>query len=506
MVKHIYALIPMVKRMKDKIIKLLITTLFVFLPIIDMLRKTQVKNIEFLNISIIELLNLLLIGITFILTIRKIKKKHIKYLALYFLIILVYGIFHINNTYDFNLDLLPNATHNLITESYYITRVYILPLLLMIVLFENKRIFNRKYYINIMKYLIILISGQIVLLNLCRFSYSSYASDNPSLLINTSSFIDVFTHTGDYKDLLTVGLFSSTNQISIILFMLLPINIYNLYLEPRIKNCLYVILQCISMIIIGTKVAALGMFLVLIITISMYFFFVILKKEIHQKKYTYLHLASIVMVLPVFLISPFAKLYTEEINKTGFKNDLSKEYIQETRAKLDETLTNEEYVKIILDNPQVFKISPSFYRMYPVENDIEFWLSIAKRDRRINNNYRIIKQDIMSRIMEVNNNPKDKYLGLGYTIGVMDMEKDYVYQYYLFGIVGLVLLIGVYIFIYIYNILKIFNKNYFNYNFCINLVPPFLGLVACYFSGHLFGWVTPMIVLATTLCLGRVNE
>ena len=99
----------------------------------------------------------------------------------------------------------------------------------------------------------------------------------------------------------------------------------------------------------------------------------------------------------------------------------------------------------------------------------------------------------MQRIMHQNNNKYDKLLGMGYTIGTMDMEKDYVYQYYLFGGVGLFLLIGVYIFFYIYNILKIFKKSYFNYNFCITLIPPFLGLVACYFSGHLFGWVSPMI-------------
>ena len=490
----------------DEIIKILITSLFIFLPIIDMLRATPVKDIELFGIAIIELLNLLLISISFILTIPKIKKKHLKYLSIYFLAIIIYGIFHVINTYSFNTILVPESTHNFIVESYYIIRVYILPLLLMIILFENKKKFNRKYYLNIMKYLVIMISGQIVILNLCRFSYSSYAEGASSYLINKTNFIDVFNYTDDYKNLLTVGLFESTNQISIILFMLLSINIYNLYLQPKIKNLLLVVLQCVSMIIIGTKVAALGSILVLVATIIMYYFFVILKREKLELKYSLMHITSIIIVSIIFFISPFTRLYTEEIPGTGFKNDLPKEEIQTIRNKIDEDLSNEEITKILIENPKVFKISPMFYQMYPVENDTEFWLTIAKRDRKINNNYRTIKNDIMRRIMEQNDNKLDKLLGMGYTIRTMDMEKDYVYQYYLFGIIGLILLIGVYIFFYIYNILKIFKKSYFNYTFCINLIPPFLGLVACYFSGHLFGWVSPMIILATTLCIERVNE
>jgi len=504
----------MINKLKEKIkiintdivIKRLITILFIFLPIIDMLRATPIKDVELFGIAIIELLNLLLIGISFVLTIPKIRKKHLKYLFIYFILILFYGVFHVINTYSFNLDLVPEATHNFITESYYIIRVYILPLLLMIILFENKKILNRNYYLNIMKYLVIVISGQILLLNICRFSYGSYAFGDESYLINTSSFIDVFNYNGDYKNLFTIGLFSSTNQISIILFMLLSINIYNLYLNPKIKNILLVILQCVSMIIIGTKVAALGSLLILIATLLMYYFFVLLKREKHNFKYSIMHILSIILVASIFFISPFFRFYTEKIPGTGFKDDLSVEEIQTIRDKIDEELTDEEITKILLENPKVFKISPMFYEMYPVENDIDFWLNIAKRDRKINNDYRIIKNDIMKRIVERNDNKLDKFLGIGYTVGTMDMEKDYVYQYYLFGIIGLILLIGVYIFFYIYNILKIFKKSYFNYNFCINLVPPFLGLVACYLSGHLFGWVSPMMILATMLCIGRVNE
>lgn len=491
---------------KDKIIKILITALFIFLPIIDMLRTTIIEDIEMFGISIIELLNFLLIGISFILTIPKIKKKHKKYLSIYFILIFIYGIFHIINTYKFNLSLVPDATHNFIVEAYYIIRVYILPLLLMIILFENKKMFNRKYYLNIVKYLVIMISGQIVILNLFRFSYSSYTTSTTQLVINKTSIIDVFDYKGDYKQLFTKGLFPSANQLSIILFMLLSINIYNLYIQPKIKNAILVIIQCISMIIVGTKVAAAGSIAVLIISLIMYYFFIILKKEKHNKKYSILHISTIIISIIFLIISPFSKVYIEKKQATSFENDLESSKIEDIQNKLEKEPTNEEIKKLLIENPQVFKISPTFYEMYPIENDIEFWLTIAKRERKLNNDYRIIKKDIVKRVVEKNNNKLDKFLGVGYTINIMDMERDYVYQYYLFGIIGIILLIGVYIFFYIYNILKIFKKSYFNYNFCITLIPPFIGLIACYFSGHLFGWVTPMLILATSLCIGRVNE
>lgn len=491
---------------KNKIIKFLITTMFILLPIIDMLRATKIKNIEIFNIAIIELINLLLIGISFLLTVSKIKKKHLKYLFVYFLLIILYAIFHIINTYKFDTTILTDATHNYIIEFYYIIRVYILPLLLMIVLFENKKIFNRKYYLNIVKYLVITISGLIVLLNICRFSYSTYSSATTHYAINHTNFFDVLNMKDGYKNLLTVGLFSSANQISLILFMLLPLNIYNLYLNTNKKNIVLVILQTISMIVVGTKVAAIGSILVLIATLLMYYFFIILKREKNNKKYAISHILCIIIGLFVLLISPFTKLYTSGANIHDFNNNINEEEIDSKKKMITKEISISELVQLLNENSSVFKISPMFYELYPIENDPSFWIRMANRDRALNNDYRTLKNDIMKRVQERNNNKYDKLLGMGYTINSMDMEKDYVYQYYLFGIFGVVLLIGVYIFFYIYNILKIFNKKYFNYNFCICLVAPFLGLIACYFSGHLFGWTTPMILLASTLCIGRVNS
>ena len=114
-----------------------------------------------------------------------------------------------------------------------------------------------------------------------------------------------------------------------------------------------------------------------------------------------------------------------------------------------------------------------------------------------------MKRDIFARIKERNNDKIDTYLGLGYTINFMDMERDYVYQFYLFGVVGIVLFICPYFIIILYLIINMLKKYkyYFNYATYFLLLSPFLGLVIAYLSGHVFGWVSPMMWLAITISI-----
>lgn len=490
---------------KNNIIKILITTLFLLFPMIDILRSTYIKDIEIFNISIIEFVNFVLIGLAFILTIPKINKKKKIILSIYIIAFILYLIFHIINTYNFNTDIFMKANPDFITETYYIIRVYILPILLIIILFSNRDIFNKEYYLNILKYLIIEISGLIIVCNLLRFSYSSY--DDEMSLINRTSFFDIFTYEGKAKELLTCGLFNSANQISIILFMLLPLNIYNLLNKKNIKSLILLLMQTISMIIIGTKVAAMGSVLSLVATLFAYFFFIIIKKEKINQKYLSYHLLALLITTIFIFISPFYQVMKSSISdQDNFVNE-DQETIDYAYQQLEKELTDKEFVELLTEYNGVFKISSMFYRMYPIENDIDFWKTLAKRDNRLNNNYRIIKSDIIERVKVRNNNQKlDSLLGIGYTTNFMDIEKDYIYQYYLFGLIGSFLLIGIYIYFYIKNIFKLFQGKYFKYEYCLRILSSFFGLVGCYFSGHLFGWTSPMIVLATTLCIGRVNE
>ncbi|MGN1399855.1 MAG: O-antigen ligase family protein [Erysipelotrichaceae bacterium] len=487
--------------MLNKWLKRLVSTLFIILPIIEMLRNTQIKNIEIFNISLIELIVIVLILSALVLTIIKHKYKFSKWLFLIVLIYASYLLWHCYHIYSFDQTIFPLSDPSYFVELYYLFRVYLLPLLLILILIENKDVFDKHFYLVITKYLILVISANIVVCNLARFSLFSYKYEDATL-INTSCFFDVFTVEKNYQDLFTCGFFPSANQISIVLVMLLPLNLLSLYRSVSLSNVLLVVLQLFAMIIVGTKTAVLGSLLELLAGFILYIGFLLLPKERPLKK-NYLAILIILMVLTSFTIylSPFYRNYTS--NKTSLASLSERQkYIYQ---QLNE-LPIEAAGQFIKENYGTFKINKIFCDLYPIENDPAFWLEIAKRDRSLNNDYRIIKQDILARIAQRNDNPLDKYLGLGYSLNFPDIERDYVYQYYLFGIFGVILFIGSYIIIYIYNLFKAFYKVNFNYYYALALVSCFFGFVVCYFSGHLFGWSFPMYIMALCLCYQREDD
>ena len=113
-----------------------------------------------------------------------------------------------------------------------------------------------------------------------------------------------------------------------------------------------------------------------------------------------------------------------------------------------------------------------------------------------------MKVKIIARIKERNNNKYDSYLGMGYTINFMDLERDYVYQYYLFGLLGIILILPQ---------LFVCFKTGINCLKNIRQIPllstalvamgPALGFVVAYYSGHVFGWISPSYILVLTIAI-----
>ena len=385
---------------------------------------------------------------------------------------------------------------NYLKEIYYIIRVYLIPILLIMTLIYNPKIFNRKYFLNILKYYIIIISGTIVLCNLVGYSISTYDLSN-DWIINRTHFFDIFTYQGSAVDLLTCGLFPSANQIAIMLVILLPMNIYNYYKNNSTFNKILVFLQIISMIIVGTKVAALGAILIIIILFFTYLFFLLIKKVKLNIRFLKNYIFILIFSIIFLLISPFIAKLKEDYN---FKFDKTETEIKEAYNVLNEKLSVTDFEKLMNDNNGIYRISTMFYELYPIKLDPDFWLGIAKRDSSLNNDYRVIKTDIIKRIVERNSNVADKIFGVGYVLNFMDLEVDYVYQYYLFGYFGLFVLVLQYPILYICKSIQfVFNRKTFKYGNIVLILSPFFGMVCCYFSGHLFGWSGPMIILAFSI-------
>lgn len=486
--------------MKDKTIKILISLQFILFPFLDMLRTTNFKNIEFLGISLIEFVNILIIGTALILTLIKMikrKKIYIFGLVLYLIICLLYILFHYKHIITFDTTIFERASFNFITETFYICRVYILPLMLLFVLYNNRDILDKKFYLKISKIVIAIISFSIVILDFFKISYISYSANHDFVSHN---FIDYFLYSGDYKLLSARGWFDSANELSAILLMLFPINIYSLYKEQSKFNIILFIAQFLAMIILGTRTAALGSVMICIAIGISYIFLVIIKQE--KYNYTFVKNFGIIsLVCAAYMcISPFM---FGRINDSNYDFSVQNESAYKEIEDIKNIEDEEELEEIFAKYSSEYLINEAFLKMYPITNDKEFWISMAKRDRALNNNSRIMKTDILARVKERNNNSMDTYYGLGYTLNFMDIERDYVYQYYLFGIFGLILFICPYFILLIISLVKVL-KHLFDYikiPTIIFFMSPVLGLTIAYLSGHVFGWVSPMMFLVFTFGL-----
>ena len=482
--------------MRDKIIKILITILFIQLPFLDMIRSTSFRHFEVFGISLIELLNILLIGITLVLTVFKLfkdKKKEIVKLVGLLILIGIYVFLHYQNIIKFDTNIFERANFNFITETFYICRVYVLPLMLFYILIENRDVFNKEFYFKIAKIVIAIISFSIIILNILKLSFVSYSLENHLILNN---MFDFFLYQGDYKLLASRGWFDSANELSAILFMLLPINIYLLYKENKKINIILFAAQFIAMILLGTRTSAFGAVLISIAAAGCYFITVYFKKEKYKKTFVTPFIIISLVCTAYMCISPFM---------FGRINDGAHDFSVKDRAAYDdlENADEDQLDALIEKYKDEYLINDAYLKMYPLKSDKEFWLSIAKRDKSLNSDNRKLKTDIIDRVQERNNNEMDKYLGLGYTLNFMDLERDYVYQYYIFGIFGLILLIGPYfaaLLFFAFKAVKKFNDK-FNFVVLLGFMSPILGLLIAYYSGHVFGWVSPTLFLVMVLGL-----
>lgn len=476
---------------KDKLIKFNIFTLFFLLPIIDSLRRTGIKNIEVFGISIIEFIYFILIGVSFIATITKIKKKKLFPLIIYTGILIIYIIVHDINILKFNTEIFDRANINVLIESYYIIRTYFFPILLLFVLYNNKDILDIKFYKKIIKTIIILICGSILILNIFKLSYATYQEEN--IFIDYNIF-DFYKSDISYKLLSTRGLFDSANEISAILVTILPINIYFLYKENKKYNYLLYIIQVISMIILGTRVSTYCTILISLLFISINIFSKFYRKE----KINYKFIVTAIICCSYYFLSPIGNYYLKNDTPYFENNDIHSIQLN--------NLEDKEAIEYIKNNLSIFRISNHFVKLYPIENDIDFWKETALGNRNENNNSRIMKIKIIERIKERNNNKYDSFLGMGYTINFEDLERDYVYQYYIFGILGIIILLFPEISLLIKKTIKLI-KNYKTIDITLTLLllsSPYICLVCAYLSGHVFGWISPVYILILSLSILNV--
>ena len=227
-----------IKKWMNKVkLNYLVMIFFIMQPIIDMYRTFFQDTITIFGIASEEFINFSYIGIMFIFVIynviftEKRVKSIIKY-AIYFIIIGIYMILHLLNISKFNTDIYESANINFIIEIYYTIRTYIIPIILIYIVYHSY--FTKKDFNKIIILITIMISGSIFITNLLGVSLVAYSTENVKIEGNIFKW---FSLTGDsnFAAFTSKGFFNSANQISALLFSLAPIVIKEAITKNKIR-------------------------------------------------------------------------------------------------------------------------------------------------------------------------------------------------------------------------------------------------------------------------------
>ena len=495
-----------------KLNKFLILLFILLQPELDMIRQLFGANFEIFGFSLLELINILLIGLIFIFTIITYPKKE-KLLKWIWLIIpyILYFIIHYYNITKFNNSVFPEQYVSIVTEFYYLFRVFILPLVLVFCIYYSG--IKKKELFQIFELFIVFVSASIIILNITNTSYLTYDTGRFAIY----NIFDWFNYNGDnFQKIATKGWFSSGNQISAIMLMSFPLTLYLAYNNKKIYNYVILVLQLLAMLMLGTKVANMGCILVLV-----FFFIIILfKKIIMKKEIKSLKVILIITILmcTLFIYSPRGYDYrykeTEDISGANMISLIAPDDMNRIKTMNCESLTSDD--KLFLEvfsffNQNKLRFPDYFLMSYPITYNHEFWCYMTKSGINFKNkpiDYREMKTAMLKQIYIYNHNSLDKYVGMGYTLNFIYTEEDYTYQFYSYGVLGIILFIGPYLIIFVYLLYLFFRKFKDNFKvFNVMLLLGFaFGLVIPILSGHVFERSFPLYILAFITGINILNK
>ena len=424
------------------------------------------------NVS--TLIRVIFISVLFLITFIKYgDRKSRKLILLYFFIYIIYGVLH-----------LLNIKHYHFSEILYLVKMF---MGIFIIYTVYKLGIDTKSFTKTMNYSLLVICGSIVLCNIFKIGYTSY--DFTNIKYNIFSW---FKGNNDYLLSSNKGFFHATNQIIAIIILYLPLLINNLKERVNFKNIGLLFLCLLSLLMIGNRVSSYVPSIVLIISVIGYLFLVLIKKE----KFNLHFLTTLFLLMTIFLcllkVSPI-----NERNKYYQDLIIDKEVVS-SNTNIDEiNIVSDVQTIDSLFNAKLINLNfPKYY--YPYENDQEFWDEMLKKNKSILVNARYLEKEITKRIIDLNNNQtNDRLLGIGYTriIRVHNIEQDYIMQYYTMGIIGLIVIIGVYIVLYLYLCVKtMLNFDVkFTYKNMMLLLSIGLVLTIAYFSGNLLNSISVII-------------
>ncbi len=471
----------------------------IFIPVIEIYRSFFGHAVQIFGIAAEEALLLLFwLGLFAAGLILAFKEKRYRPLfvtlgitAVFFLYLILHGL----NAARFDAALFPSAEPSLFKESYYLVRMYFAPMTLVLTAYLIS--VPRKTLFSALKGASLIISLAVVIPCLFGFSFASYADGNVTVNGGFFSWFSL-SEGAQFARYTAKGLFSDANAVGAILFGIFPFVAIDALKKASLKHLAAVFLTGFAAIAVGTKIASFGVFLSSAALFAVALLSLLIKKE--ERKEAFLRLLAfsltVLLLVPLFYFSPGKRLQdqreweeetadreTENLDEIG---DLIDELMKSEVLSEEEILLLEEYVN---ENYWDHFIDPWFLELYPVKTDPAFWLEVVARDNFINADSRAFKLEMVRRVMERNENPADPVLGIGHSAGTPYAERDFLGQYPIFGIAGILVLIAPYFAFLIYGAVLCLTDLWKKKELFSAAVPTLAVasfLVAAYFAGHVF--------------------
>lgn len=483
------------KRKIEKIYMALIALLIGIQPVLELVWLNDGTINEIAGFTIPTLIRFGILGIIGILSffVIQFNRRYI-WLIIYVIVVSLYAVLHNFFCLDFQSYVPGDFNYNFFQEIFYIIRL-VVPVAMMYF------VYNSKIKARLLEKLIIWISvfssGLVVITNVAKVSLGSY-SDKTIL----GNILDWFLNKGQYafSDLASKGFFY-WSIYSTVLVLIYPYLVYLYFTKKKRRYLGLIALHGIALYMFGTKATTFSVIIELVIMLIVYIVCTLIKKD--DKFLFKLIIPYLAIVLAVMLIYPFTPAVSRSSFDSEYKKELDEEYDQKKEV---EKLNNSKSIKqYIAENYPYFSINEEFIlNSYSYKYDVEFWEKLLNElgpSERMQN--RIVEQMMLERVKEINNDPMDTYFGLGYsrTSHIYNLERDFIYQYYSLGLVGVIVFLGPYVCILmlIMFIMLIKFKDRATIQNCAIVLGSGLTLFLAYYSGNVLDNLGIIIMLGAML-------
>lgn len=331
------------------------------------------------------------------------------------------------------------------------------------------------------------------------------------------------------RDVSSKFFFPEGNTLGIYLFITLVINYYYLLRckdkKEKIWFIVTILLQSLTMWIIGTKVGTYGTIIIPVVTLIIYFLMMALKKESLRPYF-------IVTCATMALISSLTFTHTPAYVNTQINNANNTALLKDTSDLLNQAKKeigggnlvpgtaeyNYYYIYYFEDwgikGKLISSIPSEYYTLYyQYKFDGKFWwdvLDLYPLEQRCNGRQ---MQTIFNNYKWNPTNRYTKLMGMGYSTfmnGSFLIERDFVQQRYTLGYLGDFLTLGPWALMALYGVFKILTnfKEKFNFKTLMFGMAFCLAIASGLTSGHTFDqYLTISVIsLVSMVLLKEVNE